>query len=263
MTLLKRKYDPKSREMHDVAPFTEICPYYDEIHTDVNYHKLSLHLVRLAQHHHVNVRMVTDIGCRTGLLLHHLAERGFEVTGVETTQQMVDWAAGFADYKAVPVSFYLSNMKQKLPFDNQDMVLCLHQNMNYFHNQADLELFLSMVRMMVAPKGLFVFDLLTEIGAQQTYGEYLDYDKVMPGFYVHKAYYIEDRSTVHHMYEMYPHNVEIMYVENHYQFVWKWDDLKRIVEDGGFKIESVNAWGQFHPHDEENDRTMMVTCRPK
>ncbi len=261
MTLLKRKYDSRSREMHDVAPFTEIADYFNEIVTGLDDLKVAMYLIRLAQKFKVNIRSATEIGCRSGIVLHRLAERGIEVTGVESTQQMALWAKGFAEYKAVPLVMHISDLKKKTPVNNQDLIYSFYQNVNYFKTEEELAEFFSSIRLSIKPDGLFIFDAITELCATERFESYVDYDKVTPGFYAHKAYYVVDTRMLHHFYEMYPHDATIMYVEKHSQYVWILEELVRIAQDHGFSVEKTYESLTFHEGTEENYYVNFV-CRP-
>jgi len=82
---------------------------------------------------------VLDIPCGVGRHAIELAERGFEVTGVDTTDPYLETARERADEESVEIEFLQADMREFRRLESFDAVINLYTSFGYFADRADDE----------------------------------------------------------------------------------------------------------------------------
>ena len=104
------------------------------------------------------VHTVLDLGCGTGIHAIKLAQRGYEVVGVDLSEEML---AGARD-RALGVSnveFALGDMRSVRVGRSFDAVICMFAVLGYQTSDQDVADALGTVRNHLAPGGPFIFDV--------------------------------------------------------------------------------------------------------
>lgn len=107
---------------------------------------------------------ILDIACGEGSLAVALAGRGYQVTGIDQSLQMINLAQDRALAAGVEVDFRVEDMRS-LPFlEEFNLVTCFFDSLNYMLSVADLqEAFLGAYRAL-KPRGYYIFDMNTIYG---------------------------------------------------------------------------------------------------
>ena len=103
-------------------------------------------------------RNVVDLACGTGSTALPLARRGYAVTGVDLSPEMLAVARARAAAAGLTVGFLCQDMRRlELP-SPADLITCFHDGMNYLLTEGDLLRTFRRVRRGLVPGGLFVCD---------------------------------------------------------------------------------------------------------
>lgn len=101
---------------------------------------------------------ILDLACGTGQLADRLAERGFRVTGLDSSPAML----ALARARTSDVEFVLADARSfELP-DTFDAVVSVFDSLNHIMTSDELRDVFARVRAVLVPGGRFVFDLNTE-----------------------------------------------------------------------------------------------------
>jgi ubiquinone/menaquinone biosynthesis C-methylase UbiE len=107
---------------------------------------------------------ILDLACGEGTFAVFMAKKGFQVTGVDQSSQMLQIASEKAKKENVNVEFHLHDMRS-LSFEKKfDLVTCWYDSLNYLLELEDLEKAFAGVWRALKRGGLFVFDMNTIYG---------------------------------------------------------------------------------------------------
>ena len=98
-----------------------------------------------------------DLACGTGTMAVHLAQQGYQVTGVDIVPEMIAWAAQKAAAQSVSVEWVVADARafqlgKQFPF-----IYMLGNTFQHFLTRADQEGLLARAREHLAPEGCFLF----------------------------------------------------------------------------------------------------------
>jgi SAM-dependent methyltransferase len=105
---------------------------------------------------------VLDLACGTGELAILLAERGYEVTGVDLSESMLKAAKRKRGRRRI--RFVRADIRRLSLGREFDLVCCFFDSLNHLTSKSDLLSALRTARWHLRPRGHFVFDMITSEG---------------------------------------------------------------------------------------------------
>lgn len=140
--------------------YGEFAYIYDELMRDVDYEQWILFFKEKVSHITKSGPLrVLDIGCGTGEIAIQLAVEGFEVVGVDLSEDMLAVANNKAMEAGVKVEFYKQNMVDISGFDPFDIVVIFCDSLNYLHTEEEVQKTFQNVFQLLKQDGMFLFDV--------------------------------------------------------------------------------------------------------
>lgn len=135
--------------------------HYDLLYNDKDYEAECDLLEEVFKKHDHQVKTILDIGCGTGNHSIPLAKRGYQVTGVDLSENMLVHAREKANLSGAPVSLaFMQGDARKVEVKKRfDAVLMMFAVLGYQLTNEDVLAALNTVRKHLNPGGLFIFDV--------------------------------------------------------------------------------------------------------
>lgn len=105
------------------------------------------------------VRSILDLGCGTGNHAVPFAERGYDVVGVDCSQEMINSAKTKAESKNLHCDFHLADIRQLELNRKFDAVVMMFAVLGYQLENADVLAALKSARKHLNSRGLLIFDV--------------------------------------------------------------------------------------------------------
>lgn len=133
---------------------------YDLFTADVDYARWADYLERHFRTGKLPIRTVLDLACGTGSLTCLLAERGYDMTGVDLSAEMLAVAMEKGRELSVEPPLFLNQSMDRLDlYDTVDACVCCLDSVNYVTRPAVLRRAFQRVHLFLTPGGMFVFDI--------------------------------------------------------------------------------------------------------
>lgn len=113
----------------------------------------------IGEYSKIPVHSILDLGCGTGNHSLRLAERGYNVTGVDRSNEMLDIAKAKAEQKEIHCNFFQSDLRE---FDNQkkyDAVIMMFAVLGYQLENEEVLAALKTVSKHLKKEGVFICDV--------------------------------------------------------------------------------------------------------
>lgn len=104
--------------------------------------------------------LALDCGCGTGSLLSLLTKRGFDCTGVDISDEMLQKASEKESLKGT--NFVCQDLSKLDLYGAYDFVFCSLDTVNHILNKQKLGAFFRRVSYFTEPGGVFIFDIKNE-----------------------------------------------------------------------------------------------------
>ncbi|RLQ98154.1 class I SAM-dependent DNA methyltransferase [Falsibacillus albus] len=154
--------------------YSRFAYVYDFLMKDMPYSQW-MELVREKQtQYEVNGDRVLDLGCGTGELSIGLAEMGYDVTGVDLSEDMLMVAKDKAENSNVAISFYHQDMSEIEGLGLYDVITIFCDSLCYLTEQDQVRRTFNKAFEHLKSGGLFLFDVhsiykMTQIFMNQTF----------------------------------------------------------------------------------------------
>ena len=207
-------------------------PYYHILYTHRDVHEATRFLDHLIAYLKPasNVQML-DLACGRGRHSVYLHSKGFDVTGVDLSEESIRYAHDFEDSG---LRFFVHDMRQLLSANAYDIVFNLFTSFGYFERDAENLRVVKNMTDALKPGGRLVIDFLNV--EQVRYAGSLEYDKQIDGIHFQMNRKIQDGRVIK----------TIAFTDNgkSYQFEEKvmllgTVDFERYFRACGLKIEAV------------------------
>ncbi len=156
-----------------------IADVYDKLNADIDYAKWADFIEALFDRYlGGKPEIVLDLACGTGSLTTELAGRGYDMIGVDGSEQMLSVASerayvnfGEDDEYRLPILYLLQDMRSFELYGTVGAVVCCLDSINYLTGDDDLEDCLKTVHNYLDPDGIFIFDINTPFKFRNIYGD--------------------------------------------------------------------------------------------
>lgn len=234
---------------------------YDCLTEDVAYERRALFLQKLMKKSRIPVHTVLDLACGTGTMTCLLAEAGYEMIGVDMSEDMLAEAAGkqVSEGKIPPI--YLCQSMDRLDlYGTVEAAVCCLDSLNYLTDVRTLRRTLQRLHLFVAPGGVFIFDINTPRKLRSLDGQ-IFLDEREDVYCVWRTEF-EKRSRICTF------GMDIFqregdgwqrYAEEHREKAWEVEELTALLEEAGFG--HIRTWGdcRMRAPGEEEER-IYFTC---
>ena len=133
---------------------------YDDLMNDVDYEKWVDYYFKIFRRYGLEPKLGLDLGCGTGNLTTLLAKRGMDMTGVDSSADMLS-VAGRKNTEG-SILYLNQNMTEFELYGTVDFIVSGLDCINYVTDKRDLMKVFRLANNYLEPGGLFIFDINTQ-----------------------------------------------------------------------------------------------------
>ena len=138
------------------------CAYvYDTFMDNVPYGEWARHIREKLCEHGVTDGIVLDLGCGTGTMTERLAGYGYDMIGVDNSEEMLELAMEKKTESGYDILYLLQDMRGFELYGTVRAVVSVCDSVNYITEPDELEEVFRLVNNYLDPKGIFLFDFNT------------------------------------------------------------------------------------------------------
>ncbi len=220
--------------------YTEFADIYDKLMCDVKYEKWADFYCALFEKHKIAPKLILDLGCGTGTLTKIMSERGFDMTGVDSSLSMLNKAREKDEN-----SLYLSqDMTEFELYGTMGAIISSLDCVNYILDENDLLKTFSLVHNYLDYDGMFIFDINTPYKLKKVLGgNCYTYDE-NGIFYVWESFYDKKEKLCDFYLTFFTEDEEGAFskiTEEQTERAWSLKKLKTLLKKAGFT--HINFYG--------------------
>jgi len=150
-------------------PFVHFARHYDRFMLRyVDYADWIDYVEKIFRKFRVQPKRVLDLACGSGIPTMLMAQRGYELVGVDRSPEML--AVLDDKRRGNPVETVQADIRDFTLAEPVDAAICLYDSINYLTEDIGIRSCFACVRRALLPGGLFVFDMNTLYGLSEFWG---------------------------------------------------------------------------------------------
>ena len=247
--------------------YSSLAGAYDTLNYGCDYGALAEYLAKeIKDNEKTRTELILDLACGTGKLTFMLRDRGFDMTGIDLSEDMLSVAREECYKKNITDILWLcQDMRDFELYGTVDGCVCCLDSINYLTKLKDVKKCFSLVYNYLIPDGVFVFDVNTPHRFENIYGNndiILEQDGTLCAW---QNEYDEKKKLCHFYLSIFTECEDGRYErhdETQSERMYTLDEIKTSLEK--CNMEFINAYGDFDftPGGDECERIYIVAkCR--
>ncbi len=212
------------------------------------------------------VPLVLDLACGTGQLTCCLAERGYDMIGLDCSGEMLAVARQTAEEKGLSnVLWICQDMCRMNLFGTVRAMICATDGVNHLTRRADLEQFFRRAANYLDNQGVLLFDALTERYFRETIGNNVFVDDSPAGTCLWMSRYQPKRRLCSYDITIYEQTEGDRYQRSDDRVVeraWTESELRQGLKLAGLNLEAVYGGTDRRNISSRDSRRWYVCRRP-
>lgn len=232
----------KEKEHKNMRQYTGFAAVYDLFMDNVPYDEWADYVQHLLNQYGISGRLVLELGCGTGSMTGCLANRGFDMIGIDDSQEMLQLARDKNGEKQ-GILYLCQDMREFELYGTVSAVISVCDSMNYILSEEDLLQVFKLVNNYLDPGGVFIFDLDTEFAYKEVLGENTIAENREEGSFIWENSYYEDEQINEVSLTLFIPEQDseyyVKYEETHYRKAYALDTVRRLIEEAGMEWVAV------------------------
>ena len=226
--------------------YTSFAKVYDTFMDNIPYEEWGKYLTGLLEEYGVKEGLVLELGCGTGSMTEILAGKGYDMIGVDNSEEMLEIAIEKRERSGHDILYLLQDMREFELYGTVRAVVSVCDSVNYVTEEEELIEVFRLVNNYLDPKGVFIFDFNTKYKYQNVLGDRTIAEKRDECSFIWDNYYYEEEEINEYELTLFIQEKENLYrkfEEVHYQRAYTLEQMLRLVKESG--LEFVTAYDAF------------------
>ena len=245
--------------------YSGFAKVYDLFMDNVPYEEWTDYVKELLAEEGIRDGILLDLGCGTGSVTELLAKSGFDMIGIDNSEEMLDIAMEKRDDSGLDILYLLQDMREFELYGTVKGVVSICDSMNYILEDEDLLDVFKLVHNYLDNEGIFIFDMNTmykyeNILAENTFAE----DREESSF-IWGNYYDEEEEINQYDLSLFVQEDDgryRKYEETHLQRAYRQEIVEKLIHESGLELLHVyDAFTRELPA-EDSQRIYFVCRRP-
>ena len=245
--------------------YTGFAEVYDTFMDNIPYGEWCRYLTGLLKKYGVEDGLVLDLGCGTGSVTELLSEKGYDMIGVDNSEDMLQIAMDKRAASGRDILYLLQDMRDFELYGTVAAVVSICDCMNYILEYDDLVEVFSLVNNYLDPEGIFIFDLNTIYKYENVLGESTIAEDREESSFIWENYFDEESAVNEYDLTLYIREDGATYrrfEEVHYQRAYDLKTIGRLLADAGMELTAAYDAFTKEPVRDDSER-IYVVARPR
>ena len=245
--------------------YSGFAKVYDLFMDNIPYEEWTDYVKELFAEEGVKDGILLDLGCGTGSVTELLAKSGFDMIGIDNSEEMLEIAMEKRAESGLDILYLLQDMREFELYGTVKGVVSICDSMNYILDDEDLLDVFKLVHNYLDNEGIFIFDMKTmheyaNVMADNTFAE----DREESSF-IWENYYDEEEEINQYDLSIFVKEEDgryRKYEETHLQRAYEQQCVEELIKESGLELLHVyDAFTRELPA-EDSQRIYFVCRRP-
>ncbi len=234
--------------------------FYDRLTDNVEYEKRADYFCRLLSLCDIKGGILLDLGCGTGSMSVKMAEKGFDVIGVDSSIGMLGVAQQKMYESGKRILFLNQNMQDIDLYGTVDCAICVLDGINHLNNSDEVKQTFNKVSLFMNKGGAFAFDVNTIYKHKAVLADNAFIYEFDDLFCAWQNNYNEEDNSVDISLDFFEEEDGVYYrsCENFSEQAYELCDISSWLEDAGFEVVGVYDDMTTEPVEPDSERAVFL-----
>ena len=206
---------------------------------------------------------ILDLGCGTGTLTGLLAKKGYDMIGIDNSQEMLQIAIEKKEQSGQDILYLLQDMREFELYGTVGAVISVCDSLNYLLEDEDLLQTFRLVNNYLYPGGLFIFDFNTVYKYETVIGDTTIAENREDCSFIWENYYYSEEEINEYDLTIFvredrPGDRFCRFWEKHYQRGYRLTQMQALLEKAGLAFVAAFDADTHADVSEESERIYVV-----
>ena len=222
--------------------YVSFAAVYDLFMDNVPYEEWCRNIVEILRTYGICEGLVLELGCGTGSMTELLAEKGYDMIGVDYSEEMLELATGKREASGHDILYLLQDMREFELYGTVKAAVSVCDSMNYITEEEDLLQVFRLVNNYLDPGGIFLFDMNTVYKYENLLADNTIAENREEGSFIWENYYDPEEGINEYDLTLYIRDEDDRYrrfEETHYQRAYPVERVLELVKEAGMEVLKV------------------------
>jgi len=240
--------------------YNEFAYFYDEFNGEADYDALYAHIRAELQAHGIQDGILADLGCGTGELTLMLTQAGYDMIGIDQSEEMLCVVRDKAEQLGLSGRLLLLR-QDLLKLDLYGTIRGAVSTFDTFNHIPDLDTAIANAGFFMEKGGVFLFDMNTPYKHRNVLGDNEFTFEEEDAACVWRNHYDAVNRRVEITVDIDYHETGEHFHEQFYEYTYDLDTIRTALEKHGFALESVCDGETFGPLTEDSQRYFFCAVK--
>ena len=241
--------------------YTDFACVYDQLMDETPYAQWCENIAQALGEYGIRDGLVLELGCGTGSLTELLAARGFDMIGVDNSDEMLNIACEKREKSGRDILYLNQDMRSFELYGTVRAVVSVCDSLNYLLEDEDLTACFRLVNNYLDPGGIFIFDFNTRYKYETVIGDSVIAENREDCSFIWENFYDPEE-------EMNEYDLTVFvreegehfrrFTETHFQRGYTVEQMKQLVSQAGMTVVEVLDADTGQAVTEQSERVYVV-----
>lgn len=230
--------------------YTEFAYVYDELMDNVPYEEWCEYVRSILCSYGIEDGLVLDLGCGSGVFTELLADRGYDMIGIDSSDDMLAVAMDKLDKSGHDILYLLQDMREFELYGTVRAIVSVCDCLNYITEPDELAGVFGLVHNYLDNDGLFIFDMNTEYKFKTVLSDNVYAENRDDCSFIWENYYDSDSKINEYALTIFSAHTpakeqreeQTLYErheEYHYQKAYSVEEITKMIENAGLTLLNI------------------------
>ncbi|HOO27701.1 MAG TPA: class I SAM-dependent methyltransferase [Lachnospiraceae bacterium] len=246
--------------------YTGFAGVYDRFMDNVPYEKWCGYVTGLLKENKITDGLLLELGCGTGTLTELLAKQGYDMIGIDNSEDMLSIAMDKKAESGQEILYLLQDMREFELYGTVRAVISICDSMNYITEAEDLLQVFCLVNNYLDPGGLFLFDLNTVYKYRELLADHIFAENREDCSFIWENEFDEETMLNEYLLTLFirekEKNCYQKFDEVHYQRAYELAQIRELLNESGLRFMAAYEAFTKDPVRNDSERIYVLAKKP-
>ena len=240
--------------------YTGFAEVYDRFMDNVPYEEWCQYVSMLLRENKITDGLVCDLGCGTGTLTELMAAQGYDMIGIDHSQEMLSIAINKKAESGHDILYLLQDMREFELYGTVRAIISICDSLNYITDKKDLLKVFRLVENYLDFDGIFIFDLNTVYKYRELLADHVFAENREECSFIWENEFDQQKMLNEYDLTLFVKegNNYQKYEEVHYQRAYEISEIQKLLSRAKLQLIVVYEAFTHNLANDENDRIYVV-----